>query len=39
MGRLPERECLARYRALGFRDPVEFRAQKFGVSSLVFLNQ
>ena len=39
MARMPEHECLALYQRLGFQDPVEFRAQKYGVSSLVFLNQ
>jgi hypothetical protein len=39
MARMPEQECLALYQRLGFKDPVEFCAQKHGVSSLIFLNQ
>ena len=39
MSRMPEQECLARYRRLGFEDPVQFHSDKYGVSTLVFLNQ
>ena len=38
MGDMPERECLDRYRLLGFKDPVKFQLDD-GVSTLVFLNQ
>jgi hypothetical protein len=39
MARRSERECLDLYRRLGLKDPVEFRLQPYGVSSLVFPNQ
>jgi hypothetical protein len=39
MARRPEKACLELYRRLGFADPVEFRADRYGVSTLVFLNQ
>ena len=39
MGRLSEAECYDRFRKLGLDDPVQYKIQEGGVSSLVFLNQ
>jgi hypothetical protein len=38
MGHLPEKQCLDRFRQLGFKDPVKFHLDD-GVSTLVFPNQ